>query len=270
MEKQNKKEIEQELNKKDKKITEKNKSKKIDTKKQEEKINKDKKESTYHKYLIYLIIFSIIGLLIETICCFAESRIFNKEFSLILGPLCVIYGIGATITIICLERFKNHKIKLFILGAVLGTFLEYILSFVLEAIIGAKVWSYEAINFSINRRICLLYAPLWGILTVILINFIQKYIDKLINKVKGKTRIIVDIILTIFLIIVITLTIWGLITYVTRAKETLDGKNYTSNNNIFEKFQNNYFSNEIMNKLFKKVEIIDNEGKPILIKNING
>ena len=39
---------------------------------------------------------------------------------------------------------------------------------------------------------------------------------------------------------------------------------------IWNKFQNTAFSNEIMEKIFSEMEIINNEGNWILIKNING
>ena len=44
------------------------------------------------------------------------------------------------------------------------------------------------------------------------------------------------------ILVIIILTIWGAITYSVRAKEILNGKNYTSNNNIIEKFQNTALS----------------------------
>ena len=98
----------------------------------------------------------------------------------------------------------------------------------------------------------------------------KKYIDLLINKIKGKSRIAIDIILTVLILITIILAVWGAGTYSVRAKEVLNGKNYISNNNIIEKFQNTVFSNKIMEKIFSNMQIIDNEGNWILIKNING
>lgn len=238
--------------------------------KKQEKIDSNKNKCVYHKYLWYLGIFSLIGLVIEIIVCFIRKQIYGNEFGLILGPLCIIYGIGAITTIICLEKFKGHRIKLFILGAILGTLIEYVVSFMLEAIFGIKLWNCASTRFTTNGRICLIYALIWGVATLILINGIKKYIDILINKIQGKTRIIVDIILTIIIAIIVMLTVWGIITYTTRARETLNGRNYTSNNNAIEKFQNTVFSNEIMRKMFMNLEIIDNEGNIVLIKNING
>ena len=43
-------------------------------------------------------------------------------------------------------------------------------------------------------------------------------------------------------------TIWSAKTYATRAKETLAGQNYISNNTNIEIFQNTVFTNERMEK----------------------
>lgn len=224
----------------------------------------------YHKYLWYLIIFSIIGLFLEVIACLIMEKVFNKVPGLILGPLCIIYGLGAIIVIICLDRFKEHKIKLFILGSILCAMIEYAMSFILEATLGARLWDCSWAKFNINGRVCLEHAILCGVLVVLTVGVIRKYIDLLVEKIQGKKRIVVDIIVTILLLTIIMLTIWGTITYSVRAREVMNGKNYTSNNNIIEKFQNTAFSNEIMEKIFSEMKIINNEGNWILIKNING
>lgn len=237
-------------------------------KNKEENINK--RENKFHKYLWYLIIFSLIGLLIEIIYCLISAKISNEFPTLILGPLCVIYGIGTIITIICLNRFKGHKVKLFILGSILGIVIEYIMSFILESIFGARLWNYSSARFNVNGRICIEHAIIWGILSVVTIDILKKYVDIFINKMQGKIRIVVDIIATIIIVITIMLTTWGIITYVVRAKDVMNGKNYTSNNNIIEKFQNEVFSNQIMEKIFSEIEIMNNEGNMIKIKNING
>lgn len=243
--------------------------------KNKEKIEKSKasienKESKYHKYLWYLIIFSILGLLLETIFCLLGEKIFGTGAGLVLGPLCIIYGIGAIITIICLKRFQGHKIKLFISGAILGTAIEYMMGFIIEAIFGARLWNCSWAKFNVNGRVCLEHSILWGIMAVILINLLIKHIEKIIGKIQGKVRIVVDIIVTIAIVFFIMFTSWGIITYTVRARETLEGKNYISNNNAIEKFQNTVFSNDVMEKIFPRMEIIDNAGNTILVKNIDG
>ena len=108
--------------------------------------------------------------------------------------------------------------------------IQYALSFILETIVGARLWNYTWSKFNINGRVCIEYAILWGIITVILIEVLKDFVDKIINLMKGKVSTIVDIILTMLIVVLIMFTIWSAKTYATRAKETLAGQNYISNN----------------------------------------
>ena len=56
--------------------------------------------------------------------------------------------------------------------------------------------------------------------------------------------------------------------YRTRAKETLNGKNYITNNTAIQRFENTVFSNEIMSSIFPNLQILDNEGNLIYITSI--
>lgn len=241
--------------------------------KEEVKIENNKNEkkvrTIIHNYLWYLIIFSIIGLIVETIFCFITTGHWESRKGLILGPLCPVYGIGAVIIIAILGRYKEHKLKLFVYGTILGGILEYIISFLLESIYGARFWDYSWLRWNLNGRICLRYSAYWGILSLIVINFLKKYIDKIVNIIKGKPRVVVDIIITIVLIVDVIFTIWGISVYKIRAKETLEGKNYITNNTAIQKFENTVFSNEIMSSIFPNLQIVDNEGNLVFITSIN-
>lgn len=245
-------------------------NKKIETK--NKKIKKDKNEISkieerkFHNYLWYIIIFSIICFLIEVLLYFIPI---GKNIGLTLSTLCPIYGISALLIFIYLSKYKGHVAKLFIYGAVLGTLIQYLVSFLLEGTFGVTFWDYSTIKFNLNGRICLYCSLFWGIVTVISINLLQKPIDGLISKMKGKASKVIDIILTILLSLSIIFTTWGIATYSIRTKETLNGKNYISNNNFIEKFQNTVFSNSIMEKVFPNLRIVDNTGKFNLVKNIN-
>ena len=71
------------------------------------------------------------------------------------------------------------------------------------------------------------------------------------------------------LILDIIFTIWGISVYKIRAKETLEGKNYITNNTAIQKFENTVFSNEIMSSIFPNLQIVDNEGNLVFITSIN-
>ena len=64
-----------------------------------------KKEGiTIHRIIWYTLLFSVLGLIIETIYCFATTGILESRKGLILGPFCPIYGVGASVLIILLNN----------------------------------------------------------------------------------------------------------------------------------------------------------------------
>ncbi len=225
------------------------------------------KKQTVHQIVWYMLIFSILGLIVETIYGYATTGILESRKGLILGPFCPIYGVGAVIILLLLDRFKGHKIKLFIYGAILGSFIEYILSFMLEAMYGSRFWSYS--NFmNINGRICLLYSAFWGVLSIVLIEFVKKYIDKFIDKINGKARIITDIALIIFFSVDILLTVWGISVYKARAKDVYNDVKVFEEKNIIQKAGDAIFTDDIMSKIFPNLRLVDESGNEIWIKDI--
>ena len=80
---------------------------------------------TIHQTIWYLMIFSIIGLIIETLFCYFTTGIIESRKGLIFGPFCPIYGFGATFIIFMLNSLKNNKIKLFVYGGILGSVIEF-------------------------------------------------------------------------------------------------------------------------------------------------
>ena len=166
--------------------------KKTKVKPKVEKIEQPQKERKFHKYLWYLIIFSILGLILECVINFIKAKTTDTPFLVTTGPFCIFYGIGAILTILCLQQYKGKKIKLFIIGYILMSAIQYALSFILETIVGARLWNYTWSKFNINGRVCLEYAILWGIITVILIEVLKDFVDKIINLMKGKVSTIVD------------------------------------------------------------------------------
>ena len=79
------------------------------------------KENNINKHYIfwYLLIFSFLGLVIETLYCFSTTGIIESRKGLIFTPICPIYGIGATVLIYFLDKYKNNIGKLFIYGSIL-------------------------------------------------------------------------------------------------------------------------------------------------------
>lgn len=221
-------------------------------------MEKDKK-ITIHKIIWYILIFSVLGLLIETIYGYITTGIIESRKGLILGPFCPIYGIGAEVIILCLDSFKDSKIKLFLMGAIVGTIFEYVCSYVLQVIYGSRFWDYSYTTLQINGRISLTYTFFWGILAVILMCFIRPKLDKFIKKIPSKFW---DKAIIIFLVIDMFITIIGISIFMNRVS-----KKY--NNIKCEKSVLDFiFNDKLMISTFPNLRYMNSNGEEIFVKDI--
>lgn len=62
--------------------------------KKEKNVENETSKKLVHQIIWYTIIFSIIGLLIETIFCYLTTGVIESRKGLIWGPFCPVYGIG--------------------------------------------------------------------------------------------------------------------------------------------------------------------------------
>lgn len=69
-----------------------------------EKYMEKENRLTIHQIFWYLVIFSIIGLIIETIYGYATTGILESRKGLIWGPFCPVYGVGAVVLILLLNH----------------------------------------------------------------------------------------------------------------------------------------------------------------------
>lgn len=181
---------------------------------------KKSKKERITKLVWYFTIFSVIGLIIETVYCFITCNgVIESRKGLLIGPFCPVYGIGAIVIIDLLSRFNKKPIKLFILGTILGAVIEYTLSYGLEVMYGSKFWDYSYMDLNINGRICLIYSAFWGVLSIILIDYIKPAIDHFINKINPQKGKKIEIALIIFFIINSIITIIAISTYTQIAKD---------------------------------------------------
>lgn len=226
---------------------------------------------TIHQLFWYFLIFSILGIIIETLYCYITTGIWESRKGLIWGPFCPVYGVGAAILLLFLNQYKNKSnFKLFIYGFVIGSIAEYLLSFGLETIYGMRFWDYGYVAGNLNGRICIQYSFYWGILSVILVKLIKPLIDKIIQKIKPKARNIIEIIVFIFLVIDCIFTVWGIQTYENRILNgktaVTDSKNPISQIRYY--VEENYFTNERISNTFPNLRIKDEKGNEIWVKTL--
>ena len=134
------------------------------------------------KILTYFIIYSFLGWVLESVFrSIIEKKLINTGF--LRGPFCPIYGFGAIIMLIFLERFQDKPILLFIIAITLLTAWEYIVGILLEKIFNTKYWDYSDHKINFQGRICLTNSICWGFLGVGFVRYIHPFVEGLVSKI---------------------------------------------------------------------------------------
>ncbi len=197
-----------------------------------------------YKLIYIFIISSIIGYFIELIWTWLTKRIFVNHSAVVIGPFNFAYGICAVVLTLLLEKYKDESyLKIFILGFVGGSILEYIMSLGMEVVLGFTAWDYSNRFLNINGRICLLYSIFWGLLGILWIKILYPKIDEILNKFSKKAYKIVANCLVIFLVFDIVLTVGA----VSRAHDADKG---IKPRNGYERFLDNTFNSKYLKNMY--------------------
>ena len=188
-------------------------------------------KNLFLELLTYFIIYSFFGWVMESIVrSISEKRIINTGF--LKGPVCPIYGIGAIIMFLFLNRFEDRLILLFFISIIILTLWEYIVGFLLEKTFNMKYWDYSDQKFNYKGRICLVNSICWGILGVVFVKFIHPFVESVITKIDVKLVYYIFLILGLVMMIDFISTV----VKIKNIKETLD-KIEKINKEIIEKLK---------------------------------
>jgi len=179
---------------------------------------------TVLNYVLYFFAYSAIGWLIESIyVSIAHRKLTNRGF--LKGPMCPIYGTGATVFAVCLTPvakmgdpifiwnfFENDqtvvltdKIWLVVLlGMVLADTVEFITSVLMEKLFHARWWDYSDKFLNIQGRICLRHTLYWGLMCSIFVYvvhpFMTKFVFSFITDDPTVRNIAVGVIFAVFIV----------------------------------------------------------------------
>lgn len=145
-------------------------------------------------YIFMFFVYCLMGWVWECILyIFYEHAFINR--GTMYGPWIPIYGIGGTLIIILLDKFKENKVRLFIMTSALCAFIEYLTSFILEYVFNSSYWDYKADFLNLNGRICLAGLLSFGIGGVSAIYVIAPAISSFTLKLSRKKQVIISVLL---------------------------------------------------------------------------
>ena len=235
---------------------------------------------SFWQILEYFIVYSILGYVIETLYGLLTKGVIESRQSMLYGPFCCIYGLGA-ICLLCIPKSaKKNNWTLFIAGFIIGSVVEYIVSWVGEVIFNIKWWDYSNFPLNINGRVCVYFSIFWGILTICLNKVINPTVDKVLGKIPIKVLHVLTVIIMIFMAFDFIISSFALKMFETRLiynynLEVQGAEDYYEkyldiyqNNPGLKEFVDKVFSDEKMLKTFPNIKFTLQDGSILLVKDI--
>ena len=131
----------------------------------------------------------VLGLIIEVLFHFALYHEYQDRAGLLFGPFSPIYGFGALLMTIALNRFHDKPVwVVFLVSAVIGGAFEYFTSWIMEFSFGIRAWDYSGTFLSIDGRTNFVFMVMWGVLGVAWIKLLLPRLLKLINLIPWNWR----------------------------------------------------------------------------------
>ena len=145
--------------------------------------------SDFYHVFYFLLIYSILGWIWEVFYVFLDTdKLVNRGF--LNGPLCPIYGIGATMVYLFLSPIANNLGLLYLGGVILPTVVEYVTGAVMENLFHASWWDYSDRKFNLKGRICLQVSLGWGLFSVVMIRVIHPIVYDIVEAIPYKIGVI--------------------------------------------------------------------------------
>lgn len=168
---------------------------------------------TFLKLFWIFVVGSMLGLLIEDIFHLIVYREWESRAGLVWGPFSPLYGVGAVVLTVFLNRFYyTHNLIIFFIAMVLGSTMEYLASLMMEVFWHAIAWDYTGTFGSINGRTNFVFGVMWGMLGLFWVRVVMPCIKKVFEHVNFKNVFvrIISALLIAFMAVNIVVTVLAL------------------------------------------------------------
>ena len=213
-------------------------------------MNKNKLREELTILFWIFIVGSIAGFIFEITVVFFQKGHFELRQGLIYGPFIPVYGIGAILYYMALNKIKlKNKLQIFLITMLLGGLTEYLCSFMQEKLFGTISWDYSYLPFNIQGRTSLLHCVYWGIGGILYVTYIEPLIEKMREKINKNIIRIITIILAIFMIFDITIS-WM------AAERQIERKSNVEPENKMDLFFDEYYPDEYIDRIFNNKKYV--------------
>ena len=201
---------------------------------------------------------SVLGLILEEVwhMVVVDTGVYQDRAGMLFGPFSPIYGFGAVLMTMALNRFyKKNPLIIFLVSALIGGAFEVFVGWFMQTSFGVVSWSYSHIRLFgmpdpiavlTGGRTCTPFACMWGLGGLIWIKVLLPRLLKLINMIPWKRRYSATVILTAVMLIDGVMTLQSLDYWYQRV-------NGTVRNIPVAQFYDKHFDNEYMENRFQSM-----------------
>lgn len=201
---------------------------------------------------------SVLGLILEEVwhMVVVDPGVYQDRAGMLFGPFSPIYGFGAVLMTMALNRFyKKNPLIIFLVSALIGSAFEVFVGWFMQTSFGVVSWSYSHIRLFgmpdpiavlTGGRTCTPFACMWGLGGLIWIKVLLPRLLKLINMIPWKRRYSATVILTAVMLIDGVMTLQSLDYWYQRV-------NGTVRNIPVAQFYDKHFDNEYMENRFQSM-----------------
>ena len=202
----------------------------------------------------------VLGLIIEIIfhMVWVDPGVYQDRAGLLFGPFSPIYGFGAVLLTVALNRFyKKNFLIIFLVSAVIGGVFEAAGSWWMQTSFGAIAWSYsyellpgvpDPMAIFFHGRTSTPFMLMWGTLGLFWIKLCLPRLLKLINLIPWKMRYSLTTVVTILMLVNGVMTLQSLDCWFCR-------ESGLTPNSPVEEFYAEHFDNEYMAHRFQTMTI---------------
>ena len=203
----------------------------------------------------------VIGLIIETVyhMVIVDPGHYQDRAGMLFGPFSPIYGFGATLMTVALNRFyKANPLIIFLVSAIIGGAFEAATSWFMEVSFGAVAWDYSGFTiFGLfpdpiaeltGGRTSTLFMCMWGALGFVWIKFCLPWLLRLINRIPWQWRYAVTTVCALLMLVNGVMTLQSLECW-------YDRESGLQPNSPVEVFYAKHFDNAYMQHRFQSMTI---------------
>lgn len=203
----------------------------------------------FDKFVWVFLICAFLGDIVETFYCRLTAGVWMSRSSVIYGAFSLVWGIGAALLTVMLQRLSQKEDRyIFLSGCLLGGGYEYMCSVFTEVFLGTVFWDYSHLPFNIGGRTNLLFCIFWGLLAVVWVKVFYPQLSRWIERIPPLTGKILTWLLLLFMVCNALISAMAMSRYTCRRKGA-------SPENAVEEFIDRQYPDSLVERIWPNMKI---------------